>query len=83
MSLPPDSAYSRSLMGEGAPWTLEAVLLAGVLNVESHRMWMEADPKTRGPRPRPVRPPFGDPSDQPDLVDRLLDQRRRLQPKEV
>lgn len=78
VSLPPDSAYVRSVAGGEAHMTIDTQLLGLVVDALRMWLWGNADPKKRGSAPAPV---LGYPtaSEAPvDMGAALLEQQQRL-----
>ena len=52
--LPPESAYIRSLVGGDAAIPLATQIAARSVDALHLRIWLDLDPKKRGPQPAPI-----------------------------
>lgn len=56
--LPPDAASARNDLGPKARWGISEQILARVAWLLEVQLWSNADPKKRGPAPKPIETPW-------------------------
>ena len=76
--LPPESALARAELGDKAAWGIGEQLLARAVHLLHVGIYQQADPKKRGPAPKPIETPW-DRRDMTQITKRLMDLREREQ----
>lgn len=69
--LPPDAAVVRAQLGDKARWDVAEQLLARTCHLLELQLYQAADPKKRGPAPKPIPMPWD--GDTPTSAERMAE----------